>query len=159
ELLECQALLVGVRLGRRVGGAERGAQRQGIAEVDVDVAEAALYRAHDLQEPAEALALLPAAALLRDVVAHVLDLGVRYRYRNEKDVLRLAAAISVDDVGEEAEPGRQQLARARAPTLDVPFQRETLLDQIVDVLAQHELVDRVVLEGSADEEHATAPEE
>ena len=54
---------------------------------------------------------------------------------------------------------RQQLARARAAALDVPLEREALLDQVVDVVAQDELVDGVVLEGAADEEDAAAPDQ
>ena len=33
------------------------------------------------------------------------------------------------------------------------------VDEVVDVLAEHELVDRVVLEGAADDEHPAAPDE
>ena len=101
--------------------------------------------------------LLRAAALLGDVVADVLDLVVGDRDRDQEDVLALAAPVGVDHVGEQPEARRQQLARARAPALDVPLEREALLDQVVDVLLQHELVDRVVLERAADEEDAAAP--
>ena len=58
ELLQRQALLVGLRLGAGLGRAERAPQRQRLAEADVDVAVAPPQLAHDADEPAEALARL-----------------------------------------------------------------------------------------------------
>src|SRR5262249_13753635 len=55
--------------------------------------------------------------------------------------------------------GRQELPGRGARPLDVPLEREALLDQVVDVLAEHELVDLVVLEGAADEEDPRAAEQ
>ncbi len=118
-----------------------------------------MQAADEPDEPAEALALLGPAAALGDVVADVLDLVVSDRGRNQIHVLAAAAAKRVDHVGEQAEAGRQQLSRPRAAALDVPLEREALLDQIVDVLPQNELVDRVVLEGAPDEERSAAANE
>ena len=145
--------------GEGIGRAERLGQRDRLAEADVDVAEAVAQPAHHADEPAEALALLLAAVLLGRVRADVLDLVVGDRDRDQDHVLALAAPVGVDDVGEEPEARRQQLAGARAPALDVPLEGEALLDQVVDVAPQDELVDRVVLERAADEEHAAAAHE
>ena len=159
ELLQRQILLVGVGLGVGVRRAHDLRQRERVAEPQVDRAVTASQVADDLQEPPEVLALLLRAALLGRVVADVLDLVVRDRDRDQMHVLALAAAVGVDDVREEPEARRQQLARARAAALDVPLEREALLDQVVDVVVQHELVDGVVLERPADEEHAAPAHE
>jgi hypothetical protein len=128
-----------------------------LAEADVDVAVAAAQALHHAQEPAEALFLLGCAALLGGVSAHVLDLVVGDRDGDQHHVVALSPAIGIDHVGEQAEARRQQLARAGATALQVPLQGEAFLDQKVDVVAQDELVDRVVLEAAADEEDAAAP--
>jgi hypothetical protein len=94
---------------------------------------------HEPHEPAEALALLGGAALLGDVVADVLDLVVGDRDRDQEHVVALAAAVGVDHVGEHPEARRQQLAGARAAALEVPLEREALLDQVVDVLRRTNL--------------------
>ena len=157
ELLQLEVLLVGVRRRVRIRAAQGLRQRERLAEADVDVPVAAAQPAHHAQEPAEALARLRAAALLGGVVAHVGDLVVGDRDRDQEDVLALGAPVGVDHVGEQSEARRQQLAGARAAALDVPLEREALLDQVVDVVVQHELVDLVVAEAAADEEGAAAP--
>src|SRR5262249_28696066 len=161
ELLDREVLLLGV-VARAVLRGERVRRPDGLrerdrpAEPDVDVAEAGLQTADDVDEPAEALRLLGGAGLLGGVAPARLDLGVGDRGRDQEDVLALAATVGVDDVGEEPEAWRQQLAGARAAALDVPLEGEALLDQVVDVVLKDELVDRIVLEGAPDEEHAAA---
>src|SRR5207244_11192759 len=159
ELLEGEALLVRVRLCSRVGRAERARERERLAEAEVDVAVAAAERAHEAQEPAEALRALAAAALLGGVAGDVLERAAGGSHRDQEDVLALAAPVGVHHVGEEAEARRHELTRARARPLDVPLEREALFDQVVDVVVEHELVDLVVLEAPPDEEDARATHE
>src|SRR6185369_14033288 len=143
ELLQLEALLVRVRLGGRIRRTERARERDGLPEADVDLPVAPAERAGEAEKPAEALALLLRAALLRGVAGDVLDLVVRDRDGHEQHVVALPAPVRVDHVGEEAEPRRHELPRPRASALDVPLEREALLDEIVDVLAKDELVDLV----------------
>ena len=157
ELLQSDALLVGAGRRARIRAAQGLGQRERLAESDVDVPVAAAQPAHHAEEPAEALARLRAAPLLGGVVAHVGDLVVGDRYRDQEDVLALGAPVGVDHVGEQSEARRQQLAGARAAALDVPLEREALLDQVIDVVVQHELVDLVVAEAAPDEEGPAAP--
>src|SRR5439155_13822653 len=93
ELLEGEALLVRVGFCSRVGRPERAREREWLAEAEVDVAVAAAERAHEAQEPAEALRPLAAAALLGGIAGDVLDLIVGDRHRDEEDVLALAAPV------------------------------------------------------------------
>ena len=151
QLLHRQVLLFRVRHGRGVGRAQGRLQRHRLAEAHVDVAVAPLERAQHADEPAQAFLLLRAAARLVRVVADVGDLVVRDGHRHQQHVVGAAAAPRVHHVRQHAEARRQQLARARPAALDVPLHREALLHQEVDVLAQHELVDGVVLEPAANE--------
>src|SRR5205085_9334627 len=89
--------------------------------------------------------------------ADVLDLIVSHRRRDQIDVVAAAAPQRIDHVAQEAEAGRRELTGSRAPALDVPLERKALLDEVVDVLAEDELVDHVVLERAADEEQSASP--
>src|SRR3546814_17484137 len=51
----------------------------------------------------------------------------------------------------------QQLAEPRTRSLERPRQREALGKQPRDIVAQHELVDRLVLKTAANEDHPRAP--
>ncbi len=157
ELLQVEALLVRVGLGRGLGRAGGLAKRHRLAEADVDLSVAPAQPARDPQEPAEALGFLGDAALLRGVVADVGDLIVGDGDREQVDVLALAAPVGVHHVGQQPELRREELAGAGAAPLDVELDREALLDQVVDVVVEDELVDLVVLEAPPDEEDAAAP--
>ena len=150
-------MVVRVGGGFRVGWADRLRDRDRLAEAHDDPAVAASEPCDEAQEPAEALLLLGGAPLLGGVVAHVRDLVVDDRDRNEHDLFTAPATVGVDDIGEQAEARRKQLSRTRAAALDVPLEGEALLDQVVDVMAQDELVDGRVLERTPDEEDARAP--
>src|SRR6056297_912307 len=108
-----------MRLARR---SELLAQGERLAEGNVDPTVAPLHLADHAEEPGEALRLLRAAALLRDVAAEVLDLVVGDRDRDEIEVVALAPAIGVDDVRQQPETRRQQLAGPRASAFDVPLE-------------------------------------
>src|SRR5262249_30246998 len=145
------------RSSRGVDGPECLLQGERVAEADVDVAVAPAQLTDHAHEPTEIFARFGRAALLGNVVRNVLNLIVGNRNRDQKDVFTATASVRIDDVREQAETRRQELAGARTTAFDVPFQRKALLDQVVDVLAQHQLVHRVVLEGAADEEDPATP--
>jgi hypothetical protein len=100
-----------------------------------------------------------ASALLHHVAADVGDLVVGDRDGDQEHVLGLAPPVCVEHVGEQSEARRQELSGPRTAALEVPLEREALLDQVVDVLVQDELVGRVVLEAAADEEDAAAADQ
>ena len=86
------------------------------------------------------------------MLLHVEQFVVDDRHRLQDEVVAAVVVHRVDEVGEEAEPRVAQLAGARAPALDVPLEVLTVLGEPAHVLAQRELVDRVVAEAAADED-------
>jgi hypothetical protein len=84
------------------------------------------------------------------------QLVVDDRCRHEVDLALHAGLVGADHIVEEAVARRAELARAGAPTLDVPLEVEPLAQEIADVLAQHGLVDRGVAEAAPDEDEPRA---
>ena len=69
-------------------------------------------------------------------------------------IFDFVAVRAVHHIFEQTIARRHQLAEPRACSLECPGHREALLEQITDIIAQHELVDRIILETPANENRA-----
>lgn len=133
-------------------------QRYRLTDVYVDASEPAAQAAQVPDEPAHVLGRLALAARLR---GHQLDfvggeLVVDDRDRDEMNV-RADVLSCVDDVAQQAEARRAQLAGTRASALDRPDQVRPAGDQVTDEGAQCESVDRNLGGRPADMHDAGTP--
>src|SRR6185503_14710533 len=79
--------------------------------------------------------------------------------RSRSGKLGPAFTHGVDDVAQQPHLRRTELARPRPRALDVPLEREPLLHEVAEVLAQHPPVHDGVLHVAADEDAAGAPKD
>ncbi len=150
------ALLVDA--GFELLGLHQVPDRYAITETQVDL-PARPAAPQEAQRPGESLRLLLLAALLDRVILDLGDLVVGDADRDERHVVEPGSLYRLEDVVEQAEARRQQLAGARSRSLQRPQQREALLDEVVDVAAKRRLVDLVVLERAPQEDDAGTPGE
>jgi hypothetical protein len=120
----------------------------------VDAPVAASEPRDELDGPHQGLLLLLPPTLFVGIGADIGDLVVVDRHGNEYHVVDDAALIRLGHIGEEPESRLAQLPRPGTAPFDVPLQGEPLLEEVVEVLAQDELVRLVVLELPSDEEDA-----
>ena len=148
DLLQSRAALAGV--------GESGPQRDGGPESHPGLAQVGALRLRVAQQPPDALGLLRATGVLGRHRADLLELVVHDRGRHDRHVGLVELPHRVDDVGEQSQFGLPELAGPAATALDVPLQVEALLDDVGEVGAHRELVDRVRAELASDEDHAGA---
>src|SRR5205807_4212548 len=142
--------------GPRTGNIERVAQRDRLAEAHARGADVASLSFRVCGQPAEALGLLARSRLFGGHRADLFELLVGDRRGNEVDVVGAAVVERGDEVAQKAVTRRAQLARPAASALDVPLEVEALGDEVAEVLAHGELVDRVVAEAAPDEDEPRA---
>jgi hypothetical protein len=135
---------------------QRPAQRERLTEAHLRRPDVVALGAHVVRQPAQPLAALRRADLLLGHRADLRQLVVDDRHRHEDDVLGTLVLQRPDEVPQQPEPRRAQLAGPGAAALQVPLDVEALGDEVAEVLAHGELVDRVVAEGAADEDEAGA---
>ncbi len=140
---------------RLLGRAEVCAQGHGLAEAHVRRSVAPALRPHETHEPAEGLGGLRRAPRLAGVLTDLLQLVVRHGDRDDREVVDAPFAVRVDEVDEQPEPRRAELAGARARALDEPLQRLARGDEAGEPVAQRDAIDRIVA-AAADEDHVRA---
>ena len=94
--------------------------------------------------------------LLRRQGLDLIQLVVDDRQRNQHHLIDPALLEGADQVVQQPIPGRPQLPGPGTAALHIPLEVEPLSHQVADVLAQHQLVHRVVAEAAADEHHAAS---
>ena len=158
ELLQRDRVGLALLDGLRELAGEVVAHRDRLAEPDVDVAAgvARALRPRVAHEPGERLGCLGRALHRPRMLFDVEQLVVDDRHRLEHEVVAAFVVHRVDEVGEQSEPRVAQLAGAGATAFDVPLEVLAVLGEPADVLAQRELVHRVVAEAAADEDEAGA---
>src|SRR5690606_19152878 len=130
-----------------------------LAELHV---EAAVARAEDrggLEEPADVLLLLLLAGELAHVGLLLDDALVADADGHEAHLLAAEHEHGVDQHGEQAEFGREELARARAPALEEEPDAVALDEELAHVRVDEGRVELLPLEAAADEEGAAAAED
>src|SRR3546814_14484029 len=75
---------------------------------------------------------------------------------DEMDVPGPRRVRGVEDIFHQTIFGRHQLAEPRARALERPAQGKALGEQPGDIMAQHQLVDRLILKAPPDEDHPRA---
>ncbi|MEZ4249014.1 MAG: hypothetical protein R3B99_12320 [Polyangiales bacterium] len=134
-------------------------EAQHLAELHVEPAVLRPEHLRGLQQSADVLLLLLAAAELVHVAALFDDALVADAHRHEEDLLAPELQRGVDHHRQQAELRREQLARARASALDEELEREALDDQPAHVGVDEHGVELLALERPADEERAAPPED
>ena len=131
----------------------------GLAHVDVGLAQVLALGAEVAQHPGEALGLLLGAVLLGGHGRHFRQLVVGDRHRHEEDVVDAPFLEGLDEIGQDAEAGRAELAGAGPAALQVPLEVVAPLDEVAEVPLEGHLVDGVVPDGAADEDDAAAAQD
>ncbi len=139
--------------------AQRGIERNRLGERYVDRPVLLTQHAARLQQCPERLPfLLPAEQLL--LVRFLLDdASVVNRHGHQIEVTPHSVDEHVDDRRQHPELRRQDLSGPAPTALDEELLSVPLADQVLEVLPEHGLVERITLEGAADEVRARAAEE
>ena len=144
---------IGVRA--EFGRVNQVSNRQGFAEAQVNLASRSASP-QEPKEPGDGFGLLLLSTLFDRIIFDFGDLVVSDTDRDKGHIVETRPLDRLDDVAEQTESWRQQLAGAGARALQRPKQREPFLDQVIDVPAKRRLVDLVILERAAQENDAAA---
>ena len=140
-------------LGQRqaVVGVGRLLQHHGIAKIKVHAPHRPAQAGKVADEPLQRLRRLDPADLFTGVFFDIAHEIVAYRDRYHVNVAGIRGVGCFEHVLQQPVARRHQLTGSRAGTLESPGHRKPLFHQVADVVPQHDLVQRLVLETAPNE--------